>query len=610
MTAPVASPSGSRDPRKPWAPTAFTRLARTHATNVGADAMFALAMAGTVFFSVTNLDEARERTALLLVFTIAPFALAAPIIGPLLDRAKGGRRWMIIALAVARAVLCVLLIRHADSWLFFPEGLLVLVMSRGYNIARGAVVPTTVRSDEELVQANAKLSLLGGLSAAVAAAPAGLLLWLGGPSWVLALAAITFAASGFLATQMPKVRIADEPVEEAERRELRSIGIILAASSMGLIRAIAGFLLFLLAFYSKDNDLPVLLGVAAVLAQLGFVGGAVTAPSLRRRLGEEHIVMAALSLIIGAGLVCAAVVSTTGSVGVLVGAGVASLFVGLASSIGKQAFDAIVQRDAPDANRGRTFARFEARFQLVWVLGGLVPTAIGVPLELSFVGISALATFALVSYSIGRKRAARGDDHRLIKVPRPNVSLPDAAASVTARMRRGELRRAVDEARADEKGPRSHDATPPTPPGRPSTGARRRRRGRTPRSEPTRAIPGRSDPSVWGPAGTLPPALSAVARPEPPPPPTTIFDDDETPVATDEAAPLADDAPAAPDGPPASPASSGVEAGAGRSDVLLLGRAGPSADQQTPEHDGTAERRTSTSEPDEGVTPPLPGFEA
>ena len=33
------------------------------------------------------------------------------------------------------------------------------------------------------------------------------------------------------------------------------------------------------------------------------------------------------------------------------------------------AFDSIVQRDAPDANRGRAFARFETRFQLGWVLG-------------------------------------------------------------------------------------------------------------------------------------------------------------------------------------------------------------------------------------------------
>ena len=35
-----------------------------------------------------------------------------------------------------------------------------------------------------------------------------------------------------------------------------------------------------------------------------------------------------------------------------------SFGVGLASNAAKQAFDALVQRDAPDANRGRAFARF------------------------------------------------------------------------------------------------------------------------------------------------------------------------------------------------------------------------------------------------------------
>jgi hypothetical protein len=34
-------------------------------------------------------------------------------------------------------------------------------------------------------------------------------------------------------------------------------------------------------------------------------------------------------------------------------------------------FDSIVQRDAPEAARGRAFARFETRFQIVWVVGGV-----------------------------------------------------------------------------------------------------------------------------------------------------------------------------------------------------------------------------------------------
>ena len=43
--------------------------------------------------------------------------------------------------------------------------------------------------------------------------------------------------------------------------------------------------------------------------------------------------------------------------------------VGVAAAAAKVAFDSIVQRDAPDAARGQTIARFETRFQLQWVLG-------------------------------------------------------------------------------------------------------------------------------------------------------------------------------------------------------------------------------------------------
>src|SRR5205814_621284 len=50
--------------------------------------------------------------------------------------------------------------------------------------------------------------------------------------------------------------------------------------------------------------------------------------------------------------------------------------VGLGSGVGKLAFDSLVQRDAADAARGRSFARFEAGFQLAWVVGALIPVIV------------------------------------------------------------------------------------------------------------------------------------------------------------------------------------------------------------------------------------------
>lgn len=420
VTSRAATSTPPRDPRRPWVPTPFTRLARTHAFSVAGDTLFTAAMAGTVFFSVADFDAARSRVALLLIFTIAPFAVAAPLLGPLLDRARGGRRWMILGIAVARALLCVLIIRHRDSWLFFVEALLFLVLSKGYLIARGALVPTTVRNDAELVKANSRLALLSGITAAVTAGPAVALLWLGGASWVLALGALAFVGCAVAAAQLPAARVAPTPPDAVEIAELRSVGILVAASSMGAVRLIVGFLVFQIGFYAKDNGQGLLIVAAAIGAQLGFLGGSVASPALRRTFSEERILAIVLSFAIAAGLVSSVVgLLASGSAIVLgLAATLLSAAVGATSNVGKQAFDAIVQRDAPDANRGRSFARFETRFQLVWVVGALIPTAVVLPLEVSYVLVSAVAAFALLSYLVGRRRAAAGVDHRLVRMPR------------------------------------------------------------------------------------------------------------------------------------------------------------------------------------------------
>lgn len=46
---------------------------------------------------------------------------------------------------------------------------------------------------------------------------------------------------------------------------------------------------------------------------------------------------------------------------------------GLGGSGGRAGFDSLVQRDAPDTLWGRAFARYEAYFQLAWVIGAFIP---------------------------------------------------------------------------------------------------------------------------------------------------------------------------------------------------------------------------------------------
>jgi MFS family permease len=383
---------------------------------IAGDALFAIALAGSVFFSL-DFNAARWSVALYLVLTIAPFAVAAPLIGPVIDRLPGGRKWVIVAGMAARALLCYFVIRHLDSLLFYPEAFLMLVLGKTYTISKSAIVPTTVRSDKELVEANSKLAVISALAVVVAAPIAGLLLKLGGPGWTLGLAIVVFAVGTGFALQLPQVAVASEPPDEVEKQELRSAGILLAASAMGLVRAIVGFVAFMLAFDFKNNDAPLWhLGLVAATAQLGFFLGAVGAPRVRRMASEERILIGTLVVMVVGGLV-------TAVVGGLVGAATLSLLVGAASSMAKQAFDAIVQRDAPDANRGRSFARFETRFQLLWVIGALIPIIVPIPSEAGFVLLAGVALFAVVSYIVGTSRMHAGRGR--------NDGAPGAASSTS-----------------------------------------------------------------------------------------------------------------------------------------------------------------------------------
>ncbi|CAM8646718.1 2A0121, H+ Antiporter protein [Acidimicrobiia bacterium] len=401
MVSVSPSHSAERDPTRPWVPSPFSRLARVQAASVAGDALFAIGLAGSVFFSL-DFSSARWRVALYLVLTIAPFAIAAPVVGPAIDRIRGGRRWIIVGSMAMRTVLAFFVVRHMDSLLFYPEAFGMLVMQKVYSISKSAVVPGTVHSDEELVEANSKLTVLSALAVVAAAIPGGILLKLGGGAWSVALGGVIFAIGTIVALQLPPTTVAVAPPGESEREELRSAGIVHASSAMSLIRGIVGFLAFMLAFEFKSNGSPLWqLGLVAACAQLGFFVGAILAPRIRKLLSEERILISALGVTVVGGVLSALL-------GGLGGAAFMSMLVGATGSAAKQAFDSIVQRDAPDANRGRTFAKFETRFQLVWVIGALIPILKPIPASVGFALIALVASFAMIGYLIGLRNLRRG----------------------------------------------------------------------------------------------------------------------------------------------------------------------------------------------------------
>ena len=410
-----------RKPRRP--PTAFALLAQTHAAGMSGEALLALGLAGSLFFKVDP-AEGRQRVLLGLLLTMTPFAVVAPLLGPLIDRVWGGHRAVIIAAMALRAVVAAAMVSAAaqGSLLLFPEAFVMLVLGKTYQVAKSAVVPTVV-VDDALIEANSKLQLLGGIAGVAAAVPGAVFAWIG-PAWVLGLCAAVFAVATVFALGIPAARVADRPVSAAERMELRSTEIFLAASSMAILRAVVGFTTFLLAFALRiGTPLPdtermarrvlahlphpgtrVLppsggypkwwFGVVVVMAVVGGMLGAAVAPRVRSFVREEAMLMVALALAGVAGI-SGLVVSGLGGMSLL------ALLVAVAAAAGKQAFDALVQRDAPDADRGRSFARFEARFQLFWVAGAVVPTAVAVGVPLGAVGVVIAVVLAMVSARVG-----------------------------------------------------------------------------------------------------------------------------------------------------------------------------------------------------------------
>ena len=418
----------SRTNRAPTSVSAFTRLARAHTASAAGDAAVALALAGSLFFDISP-GAARSRVALYLVFTMAPFAVVAPLMGPLLDRLRGGRRWMVAGGALARALLCAVMIRHLKSYWLFPEAFLVLVFSKTYAISKSALVPSVVRHEGELVEANAKLGLLSGIGGLFVAVPALVLRLIfhdGRP--VVGLAGLMFLLSAYYGLKLPKLVLAEHPIEPEERAMLRSIGIALAASAMTVVRAAVGFLSFHLAFWFRGPGTPTWwFGVVVGASSIGAFAGNALAPRLRERVKEESMLAGCL-----AGMVLVATVAALE--GSKVSAAVLSAAVGVAASVGRLAFDAIVQRDASHANRGRAFARFETRFQIAWVAAAFVPVVVHLPPWLGLLCVAILAAAGLVSFLLGTRFARDRGQRRQGVVARSRTAI--------ARRRAQELGRA------------------------------------------------------------------------------------------------------------------------------------------------------------------------
>jgi hypothetical protein len=351
----------------------LSRLIELGAVNAAGDTAFAVSLAGTVFFAVPS-EQARDRVALFLLLTMAPFALMAPLIGPVLDRFRHGRRWAIGATLGLRGFLVWSLaasIATSSAWLY-PAALGCLVASKAYGVTRASAVPRLLPKDVTLVTANSRISLAGvagaTVSAGIAAAFASI-----GPQWSLRWAALVYTIGLILAIRLPS-RV-DSPAGEemtgtagrdARRRAVTAAVARAIRCNLGL-RFVSGFLTMYLAFLLRDKpisgvDGAVLAGAVIAAAGIGNSLGTLVGSLLKARKPEAVVLVVLL-----ADAVVAVAVAILYGLPILITLG---LVAGLCSSLGKLSLDALIQRDVPETVRTSVFARSETVLQLSWVIGG------------------------------------------------------------------------------------------------------------------------------------------------------------------------------------------------------------------------------------------------
>lgn len=399
-------------------------LIELSAVSSGADALVAVALADTMFFGLP-VDQARGQVLLYLLVTMAPFALVAPLIGPVLDRMRAARRFAIAGTLVLRGVLCWGMagaVLHGDALTLLPMAFGALVLSKAYGVSRSAVTPRLLPPQISLVTANARASFAMLIAAAVAAPAAAGLARLIGADWILRAATVVFLVGAVMGVRLP--RQVDEPETTGETGEAKAHGtrwgallragpVVSEALRANLaLRTFSGFLVLYLAFLLREQRFGTVSPNAALALLVGAAGaGGLTGTAAGAWIKAREpglLVLGILSVATLAAGVCAALFGLWAALAV-------ALVGGFAQSLGKLAMDAIVQREIGEDVRSSSFAVSETLHQLAWVIGGVA----GLGMSLFADGRIALAVVAAVlALLLGTLLAQRTRRVRAARTPR------------------------------------------------------------------------------------------------------------------------------------------------------------------------------------------------
>lgn len=375
-------------------------LAGSHGVAAAADAFVTVSLAGSLFFNVSP-DASRQQVLLYLLVTMAPLAVLAPLVGPAVDRFRNYQRFVASTFYVMRALFCIALVSTLLQLAFYPIVLGLLVASKASGVVKQTLVQTLVDDPEELVATNARLARFASITAAIGAGAAVLVFSSFGAEWSLRCAAALFLVAGASILRARPREATPLTPDDVEYAETHLPTVVVGSTGMVAIRAAVGFFIFTLAFtLRRDSEPTFVYGLAAACYGVGAFAGHTASAVMRRWFREEQLIGVAL-----------AVPAVFTAIGVL-GASVPllmliSALVGLSTTLGRNAFDALLQRRAPEALLGRAGARYETRFQLAWVFGAVLATPISLTVEVSMMVLTAIYVPGLLLFTRGARAARR-----------------------------------------------------------------------------------------------------------------------------------------------------------------------------------------------------------
>ncbi|PWW65719.1 MFS family permease [Actinokineospora spheciospongiae] len=384
--------------------------ALTYATmlNYASDAAMAVALANTLFFSAAS-GESKGKVALYLLITVAPFALVAPVIGPLLDRLQRGRRLAMCAVSLGQALMCVVMALHFNDWLLYPAALGKMVLSKSFTVLKAAITPRVLPPEITLAKTNARLTVFGLAAGGVFGAVAAGLANLFDSPGALWFTVVVCVVGGVQALRIPawvEVTEGEVPASISARpdkpkRQPMGRHVVVSLWGNGTVRVLTGFLMMFAAFATRaQNEAEpfqqlLLLGLIAGAAGAGsFLGNAIGA---RVHVGNPEQVV--LGCVIGS-LVSTLVATVVAGIAT---AALVGLIGAVASALAKNSLDAVIQDDLPEESRASAFGRSETVLQLGWVLGGATGVLLPPIWWVGFLVVSAMLALGLAQTVLTRR---------------------------------------------------------------------------------------------------------------------------------------------------------------------------------------------------------------